>query len=170
MKRLGVVLVLLLATSGCLGASSTGEEINHDDGDLTYLGTTENHEVAFDTIDYVSRETSNDTIRIDFGREIPPRTRVIITFYNDGVYADRLRHDIGQADGEVATVTVRPANLTTSDGTADFTGYDVRVVQVERSPNVGPDDPQPPERCEDENVAPESDAPMTPNCDTNPYD
>lgn len=169
MKRLAALLALLLVLSGCLGAGGTGKEINHDDGDLDYRGTADDHEVAFDTIEYVSRASGNDTIRIDFGREIPPRTRVIITFYDDGVYADRLHYDASQTDGEVVTITVRPSNLTTADGTAALTGYDVRIVQVQRSPNVGPDDPQPPERCEDENVAPESDNPMTPNCDTNPY-
>jgi len=169
-KRGYIILAILVAVSGCLGALGNGKEINHEKSDLKYRGTADNHEIGFESIDYISNNEGNDTISIDFGQQPPSRTEVVITFYEDGIYSDRIHWEVSQDGGEVVRINLASVNSSFSDGVSDFTGYDVRIIQLEENPNVGPDDPQPPERCEDEDVEPENDSQYTPNCDTNPYD
>lgn len=164
-----VVLIFGVMGFGLLGTDG-GKEINHESGEPNYLGPADNHEIEFETIDYIANSTGNDTVRIDFGQQIPPRTQVIITFYEDGVWADKISYRVSQNDGQIATIPIFPDELRWSEDTDSFTGYEVRIIQVSEDSNVGPDNPQPPERCEDENVSPENDDPMKPNCDTNPYD
>lgn len=175
-KQYGIIAVSIAIIAagfvglGLLGSEGGGTEINHQDGEPSYLGPADNHEIQFETIDYISNSTGNDSIRIDFGQQIPPRTNVIITFYEDGVWADQISQRVSQDGGQTKTIKINQSELRWVDSTDPFTGYEVRIIQMDDDPNVGPEDPQPPERCEDENVSPENDDPMKPNCDTNPYD
>lgn len=175
MRRRCFITVTLGSIGGCLGRGSSGgaeEEINHKENDSEYLGTHESHQIGFETIDY-ARDANQDKVFVDFGNEPPAKAAVRVFFYHNGnlvgagsQFIDR--YPFNDRDSEHILLPPR-------GDMKEFTGYRIAVLKEKEreteDPNIGPQPGQGPrDYCEDENVDPEEDEPMAPNCNENPYD
>lgn len=184
MIRRTFLVALGVGVSGCIGSTKSNIEKNHEEQEPEYLGTHSSHGVDFNYLDFVIESGANPEIRVYSSVNLYD-SRAQIFFYNNSEL-------VGAGAQNIETYSTIPSEGSTSydllllppfEKMKEFDAYRIAILDDEigtetetniEPPYVGPGTetfPNNESSCEPENVSPEDDDPMKPNCDvvSNPY-